>query len=220
MRAHNFIDLTGKQFGKLTVIEFHGKDERRKSIWKCLCDCGKESLVPSTNLIGNRTNSCGCLVKEKARQNFHKHGLTNSSEYRSWSAMIKRCTNPKHDKYQYYGGRGINVCEQWLTSFENFFNDMGHKPSRNHSIDRKDVNGDYTPDNCVWTTTEEQMRNKRIPVNNKSGIKGVHWCKVKNKWIASISNGAKQLTLGTYSNKEDAIKARKDAELKYWGKSS
>ena len=130
--------------------------------------------------------------------------------------MIKRCTYKKYSHYKYYGGRGIFVCDRWRHSFINFFTDMGLKPSDKHSIDRIDNNGNYEPANCQWATRSEQMRNCRVQKRNISGVTGVIWRKSRNKWRAHIRVNNKSMWLGTFSRLDDAIAARKTAELKYW----
>ena len=155
----NFIDLTGKNFEFLTVIErsFEKNIVRRVS-WRCVCKCGKETIVLGSNLKGGHVKSCGCLNYKPKNL---KHGMRYSSEYNSWRGMKKRCYQQSHKSFINYGGRGIKVCDRWLNSFENFYEDMGNKPSLKHSIDRIDVNGDYEPNNCRWATHSEQNLNKR-----------------------------------------------------------
>lgn len=92
------------------------------------------------------------------------HGLSKSAEYRAWTNMKARCNNPKEKVYPRYGGRGIMVCDAWNNSFEAFINDMGMKPSKDHTLERKDNEGNYDPDNCVWASWEEQNRNRRNSV--------------------------------------------------------
>ena len=161
--SRNFIDLTDKRFCRLIVVE---KTDRRSGsngsiVWKCKCDCGKETFVSSDNLRSGNTTSCGCLQKERASETKTIHRQSYSSEYRAWQNMKARCYNPNNKYYKNYGERGIEVCDRWKDSFENFFEDMGPKPSSKHSIDRIDVNGNYEPENCKWSTDQEQARNKR-----------------------------------------------------------
>ena len=144
-----------------------------------------------------------------------KHGMIYSSEYRIWQGLKNRCLNSKGRDYRYYGGRGITVCDEWRDSFLNFYEDMGERPEGT-SLDRIDVNGDYTPDNCRWANNIIQARNKRTPVNNKSGFKGVRRHKASNKWISTIGHNGKEIYLGYFDKLEDAVKARKEAEKKFW----
>lgn len=125
--------------------------------------------------------------------------------------MRARCTNPKERVYEYYGGRGISVCDRWLNSFENFFEDMGPRPSKKHSLERMDVNGNYEPGNCKWATRTEQGINRRVSSKSKSGCPGVTWRKDLKKWHVRFMNNH----VGVYINLEDAIEARKQAENKY-----
>lgn len=147
------IDLTGKTFGRLTVLEYV-ETIKKDAYWRCRCECGSLKITSSNALRTGHTRSCGCLRKEWC------HGYSNTSEYHSWVAMIQRCTNPKDPGYQNYGGRGIQVDPRWM-NFRAFIADMGSKPTPYHSISRKDNNGNYVPSNCEWTTTYEQNRNKR-----------------------------------------------------------
>ena|SRR3990167_6466166 len=149
----NAIDRTNKKYHSLLVLELsHSKNGRR--YWKCRCDCGKETIVAGGKL--GTTKSCGCKFP------YSTHRMSFAPEYRTWAAVIQRCTNSRCTHFRNYGGRGIMVCGRWLNSFEAFFSDMGPKPSPKHSIDRfPDPNGNYEPGNCRWATTKEQLRNTR-----------------------------------------------------------
>lgn len=154
------IDLIGRKFGRLSVIKRVDNNKWGNLCWLCRCSCGQEKIVVGRNLKSGNTQSCGCLQKE----NRIKHGHSNSNRgkasttYESWHQMIQRCTNPNRSKYKYYGGRGITVCGRWKR-FSNFLVDMGEKPTKNHSIDRKNNDGNYCKSNCRWATTKQQARN-------------------------------------------------------------
>lgn len=176
MNSHNFINLIGKKFGKLSVVKYVGKNKYGKPLWLCKCDCGNEKVIIGNSLVSNRTKSCGCLYK--------KHGYTRTPTYIVWSDMKRRCLNPKHKNYKWYGERGITVCERWL-KFENFLKDMGERPE-GKSLDRIDNNrliNSYSPENCRWTTNFQQHRNMRsninVPLNGKS-VCLKDYCKIKN----------------------------------------
>lgn len=145
----------------------------------------------------------------------YKHGMHGTPTYYSWYAMRRRCNYEKAQNYPYYGGRGIKVCEQWDRDFSAFFEDMGTRPVGT-TLDRKNNNGDYTPENCRWATYVEQRANQKMPSSNKSGYQGVQFHKATKKWRAYISIDRKPLHLGVFSDIGSAIKARKEAELKYW----
>jgi hypothetical protein len=140
------------------------------------------------------------------------HNKWGTTEYWSWAMMKQRCLNPKNTSYSYYGGRGIDICERWL-KFENFIEDMGPKPSPSHSIDRIDSNGNYESSNCRWATKLEQSLNRGINKNNTSGIKGVS--KKGNRWRAFAMVKGVQINLGSYIEKNDAIKARSNYETNH-----
>lgn len=154
------IDLTGQRFGRLVVLERAGSGSNKRAMWRCQCDCGNTIITSSSHLRGGDTQSCGCLHQETFTNK--KHGERHSRLYRVWSAMKTRCYNPNSRDYQYYGGRGIAICAEWLSDFATFQNwAMSHGYRDDLSIDRINVNGNYCPDNCRWATATEQRHNRR-----------------------------------------------------------
>lgn len=152
------IDRSGDKYGLATVINISHKSKSLKYIYNCKCDCGKEFKAEISNLRNGHTKSCGCL--KSLNKASITHHLTKTPEYRTWSDIKTRCYNSKTSKYKYYGGKGITMSNEWKNSFLQFFEDMGEKPSKNHSIERDDVDGNYCKENCRWILMSEQGKNK------------------------------------------------------------
>jgi hypothetical protein len=142
------------------------------------------------------------------------HGKSHTRTYGAWQSMKSRCLNPNHKRFNDWGGRGIKICKRWQDSFENFLEDMGEKPTKDHSLERINNDKGYSPDNCKWATKLEQSQNRRMPKHNTSGVKGVSY--YNNKYNARITVNKKVIRLGVYERLEDAKEVRLKAEQKYF----
>lgn len=206
-------DLTGKRFGRWHVLGFDRIDKHSNHYWFCVCKCGNKKSVSGKNLLRGRSKSCGCMAIE----NNTKHGMWKTPEYKTWQNIHTRCSNKNTEYYKNYGGRGIVVCKRW-NSFENFFEDMGRRPSKNHSIERIDNDGNYEPGNCEWVTRTAQQHNNRIQKNNTSGERGIKWNPVNKNYVVRIGVNGKEKHVGCFSSIKEAKNARKEAEITYWDK--
>lgn len=159
----NMHNLTGRKFNRLYVVR-KACHRNHQVYWHCKCDCGTEREASGYELTKGKVKSCGCLRRENAAKVTLVHGENKggvkSFEYGVWCRIRNKCENPNNDRYQYYGARGITVCEHWKASFANFLEDMGRAPL-GFSIERKNNNGNYEPDNCIWACPETQANNKR-----------------------------------------------------------
>lgn len=177
-RNTHFEDLSGKRYGKLLVIS-REESKNKNTRWKCLCDCGKISIVAASQLKRGTTKSCGCLKFESRNST---HGLSKTRLHSIWSGMKERCYRKNSPAYKWYGERGITIYQEWLDDFMNFYNwamDNGYEDGL--SIDRINVNGNYEPSNCRWIPLEEQALNTRTTkfLTYKGETKTVsEWCEI------------------------------------------
>lgn len=172
-------DLTGRKFGSLTVISRHGS-ENGEVIWNCRCKCGNMVRLSTGRLNSGSAKSCGCTNRNRLIEQNTTHGLSHTRLYEIWCGMKKRCFDENSIAYHNYGGRGITVCEEWRNNFQVFYDwSMANGYRDDLTIERKDVNGDYCPENCCWATNKEQSRNRRETIYyTLFGIKKplIEWC--------------------------------------------
>ena len=174
-------DLTGRRFGRLTVIDYAGVHTApcgtKRKLWKCVCDCGVEKIVQENNLLNGSTKSCGCWKHEKIKEHNTRHGGTSDRLYGIWKSMKRRCNSTHDSHYDSYGGKGVSVCKEWSDSYE-AFKIWAHKngydeyaPTGECSIDRINNDGDYEPSNCRWvnriTQSNNTSRNRYITLNGE-----------------------------------------------------
>lgn len=222
-------DLTGRAFGRWLVLgqaeDYVDKNGNHSAMWRCKCSCdnGTEKNVSQRNLKSGKSQSCGCLHNEMMSKNFSTHKMTGSRLYYIWKGMKARCYIESHSRYEQYGARGITVCDEWRDDFKAFSdwaieNGYDENALRNEcTLERKDVNGNYSPENCCWANATTQCINQNLRKDNKTGIKGINWDKQSHRWQAQLQINKKKVLNEFFDNFDDAVKARKDAERKYFG---
>lgn len=203
------IDLTGREFGLLTVVERGENSKGGRATWECECECGKIKNILTENLSSGRTKSCGCLNREVARENSVTHGLWSHPLYSVWSGMMSRCYNDKASRFRDYGGRGITVCISWKDPSQFITWALANGYTASLQLDRLDNDGCYAPENCHFTTPRLNSINRRKRSDNKSGYVGV--LVRGDRFRANIRDSLitrKLINLGTFDTAEEAVEAR------------
>lgn len=214
------LNLVGQVFTRLTVIEKLAGVPGRGTQYRCICECGEETLAFTGALQRGNKKSCGCLNRELLIARNTKHGYRYHPLFETYRKMVSRCYNENHHSYPYYGGKGIIVCDEWLNNsgFLAFVADMGERPE-GMTLDRIDGDLGYSPENCRWATKELQNFNRKPFKEKRTGI-----YEVKNRlgvktgrWGALIRNNGKVVYLGVFDTEDEAIAKRVEAELEVYG---
>lgn len=162
VQMSQLIDLTGQRFGRLVVIKRARNGNTTGAKWECQCDCGKQTISDGYDLRQGKAISCGCSRGTLFPEPHFKHGCSNTKLYREWAGMKSRCYGKSSSSFKCHGGRGISVCEEWLSGFAPF-KDWALKNGfcKDLTLDRINNDGNYEPSNCRWITNKEQSRNKQ-----------------------------------------------------------
>lgn len=185
---NNVLDLAGKKYHKLTVLEQSGLGNDGHYRWLCQCDCGNKSTVRGSLIISGRTKSCGCLRKIKPIRHGKARRKDRHPLYTVWIAMRGRCNIPSFSNYKNYGGRGIKICDRWNNNFEAFWEDMSSTYQPGLQIDRVNNDKGYELSNCRWVTPSQNAKNRRNKSNNQSKLDFVSYNKYKKKWTVQFDS--------------------------------
>lgn len=188
------VDRTGERFGRLVIVGRSAKKRQKNAFFWCQCDCGDLHLARWSSLKSGSTKSCGCLRRERNKENPVSHGKSDTNTFRVWANMISRC---KYPYFQHHYGKGIGVCERWQ-KFENFLADMGERPD-GMTLDRINNLLGYYPENCRWATQKLQSQNRNA--------KGYTFDKKQGKWVAQIKRDGIHIQIGKYDSPEEAHQA-------------
>ena len=208
--------IEGARFGRLVLTRETRKARKNGSIkaFECMCDCGNKAVVDVYNLSYGKTQSCGCLQRERTSQAKRIHGASHTRLYYAWQAMIERCHNQTDENYHGYGAKGVSVCPAWRSSFAQFMNDVGPKPDGAYSLDRIDTYGNYEPGNTRWADPTTQARNRRARHDNNTGVNGVLYNKNGTYTVSIRIDGRQRST--RVRDFIDAVALRLRLEREHW----
>lgn len=216
VRAHNFKDITGQKFGRLTVVEFAYKGKGNRAVWRCVCDCGNVTYVPGKSLRSGNTKSCGCMSIDHSTERIvalnTTHGLSDSRIYRVWNQIHRRCEYEKSVSWQYYGGKGVTVCDEWK-DFEQFCDwamENGYEDGL--TIDRIDYNKGYSPENCRWVSYHDQAANRSS--TRLITCRGLTMC--KSDWTKALEKKRWWLDKLTDEEAVEKIERERYRLIKIW----
>lgn len=199
-----------EKFGRLTITEIVSRSPKKV---RCVCDCGNVVVVFYGHLLSGRSKSCGCLRKDVLTT----HGMHKHPAYSVWSAAKSRVSNPKNKKWKDYGGRGIEMCPEWLASFESFWADMGESYVEGLTLERVNVNGNYCKENCKWDTYSTQGHNRRKSNNRSSQYIGVSFRKDRGTYYCRIMHQGNRICLGTHASELVAATIYDDKSEELYG---
>ena len=212
-----FIDHSGEVFSRLTVVRNNTEGPKSTLEVFATCSCGSgEKVYNYYDLTCGLVKSCGCLKKEMVGKTNYKHGMSDSKLYDIWFAMKDRCLNPNNPMYNLYGGRGISVCDEWMSS-SNFFRDMSEGYADGLYIDRIDFNGDYCNKNCRWATPTVSNHNKRKRKGCSSSFLGVSYQTRRGQWLAELTMGGVKVFKGHFDDEHEAAVAYDNASEQHYG---
>lgn len=211
--AKRHADLTGRRFGKLVVIQEAPADRNYHPRWLCKCDCGKTKEIGHYNLILGHTHSCGCLARELITTHGDALYKNRTKLYNVWLSIKQRCTNENNKRYAQYGGRGIKLCDEWLeyANFKEWATSSGYRQGL--SIDRKDNNGNYEPNNCRWVDAYTQQRNKNN--NLRVIVNGVEMILTDAAKILGVQRQTMTYWYKHYGPEEAVARAKRFAEERH-----
>jgi hypothetical protein len=215
------LDITGRRFNRLTALRRVGTAKTGGALWLFACSCGQKKELPLNCVTSGNTQSCGCLAREhsaaQGRRNVtHGQGAQGrvSPEYRAYTSAKSRCENPDNADFYKYGGQGV---EFRFSSFEEWYSELGPRPTPKHSVDRKDSGGHYEPGMIRWADLCQQAWNRRkAKMPSSSRFKGPSWHAPSNRWRVYITCRGKKIYVGSFRNEEDAAVAYDEAARKYF----